>query len=255
VDVPGKRDRGRCSPPHEGLTGRAGACKILQVDKRTLRRLEERGLVKPAVREHDGVRWFDIEALHVLATKLRVRRQGRRPARGALPPGVELCSAEETCRINGWFASGLPLHEIVSRSGKTNETILYLHKQYVTPLGGKGRGGADNGLADEAGEYHPERYHPELDCEPPERSDPARGPKPAGRRPSEEHGPEPAPRAQPEPASASRASPPGVGAPPSATAPPSPPQPPVAARPAHKPFLVPASWCEDEPPPSSKTGT
>jgi hypothetical protein len=132
-----RRRIGRRSPPREGLIGRTQACRILQCDKRTLRRMERDCIVKPALVEPDGVRWFDIEAIRLIAAAMQrgVSVYAKRPRRRVLPPGVERCTGAETAQINDWIAAGLDHAEIVSRSGKSNETIRYLYAQFITPHG------------------------------------------------------------------------------------------------------------------------
>ena len=53
---------GRHYPPSENLTGRSGACGILGIEKRELRRLEDQGVLRPAVVQPNGVR-FDSNKL------------------------------------------------------------------------------------------------------------------------------------------------------------------------------------------------
>jgi hypothetical protein len=139
--TPRPRIGGRYKPPSEKLTGRTGACDILGIDKRGLRRLEDKGVLKPAVVQPNGVRWFDIETVWRLAVerqKAGVKPRPRTP-RSRLPEGVQRVTGTETRRINEWFAAGLSHAEVVMRSGKTNETIRYLYAQYVTPSGGRVR--------------------------------------------------------------------------------------------------------------------
>ena len=86
VNQEAKRIGGMHRPPNERLTGRTGVGRILQCDRRTVRRLEESGLLGPALIEPNGVRWFDIEAAKRLAaTYRRARKTGSR-RRVAKPP-------------------------------------------------------------------------------------------------------------------------------------------------------------------------
>jgi hypothetical protein len=131
---------GRHKPPADNLTGRAGACRILGIDKRELRRLEDQGVLRPAVMQANGVRWFDIDTVW----KLAIERQkvGKKPKRRARrmsshSEGVERVTGAETRQITEWFAAGLSHAEIVLKSGKTHETIRYLYAQYITPSGAR----------------------------------------------------------------------------------------------------------------------
>jgi hypothetical protein len=82
-----KRARiGRRQPPNAELTGRTGACRILAWDKRKFRRWEQQGLVKPALIEPDGVRWYDVEVMRTIAAiQAAVRKEDRRRPREAPP--------------------------------------------------------------------------------------------------------------------------------------------------------------------------
>jgi hypothetical protein len=142
VNTPPKRAvvGGRHLPPAEHLTGRAGACRILGIDKRELRRLEDQGVLRPAVVQPNGVRWFDIETVWRLAVERQ--KAGKKPQRRVrrtsnLPAGVERVTGAETRRITEWFAAGLSHAEIVVKSGRTHETIRYLYAQYITPSGAR----------------------------------------------------------------------------------------------------------------------
>jgi len=131
---------GRHLPPAANLTGRAGACQILGIDKRELRRLEEKGILQPAVLQPNGVRWFDIDTVWRLAIERQKagkvpRRRARRPSNR--PEGVQTVTGAETRKIAGWFAAGLSHAEIVLLSGKTHETIRYLYAQHITPSGAR----------------------------------------------------------------------------------------------------------------------
>lgn len=152
--------KGRRQPPSANLTGRAGACRILGLDKRQLRRLEDQGVVQPSVVEPDGVRWFEVDSLRRLAVAMqkaagRPRRRAR--AKSSRPDGVERVTGAETRQINRWFADGLEHAEVVSRSGKTNETIRYLFAQYVTPSGSRLRATPAPSKAELEPDYYPER--------------------------------------------------------------------------------------------------
>lgn len=220
---------GRHLPPREGLTGRAGACRILQCDKRKLRRMEREGIVKPTLVEPDGVRWFDIETVRQLAAAMQkaVNRQGKRSPRRPLPPNVQRCTGPETRQINDWIAAGVDHAEIVSRSGKTNETIRYLYAQFITPHGRKLRTTSRDTVANEEG-YYPER----------------RLPSPQGRPAPAVRSPTPAPQAFPprSPVPAEwfddRPTKDRAGSP----------------QPDRQRTEVPAVWFDDKKPPGSRTG-
>jgi hypothetical protein len=131
---------GRHKPPADNLTGRAGACRILGIDKRELRRLEDQGVLRPAVMQANGVRWFDIDTVWKLA--IERQKAGKKPQRRARrlsshSEGVERVTGAETRQITGWLAAGLSHAEIVLKSGKTHETIRYLYAQYITPSGAR----------------------------------------------------------------------------------------------------------------------
>ena len=131
---------GRHKPPADNLTGRAGACRILGIDKRELRRLEDQGVLRPAVMQANGVRWFDIDTVWKLA--IERQKAGKKPKRRARrmsshSEGVERVTGAETRQITEWFAAGLSHAEIVLKSGKTHETIRYLYAQYITPSGAR----------------------------------------------------------------------------------------------------------------------
>jgi hypothetical protein len=154
---------GRHLPPAPNLTGRAGACQILGIDKRELRRLEEKGILRPAVVQPNGVRWFDIDTVWRLAVERQKagkmpRRRARRPSNR--PEGVQPVTGAQTRKIAQWFAAGLSHAEIVLLSGKTHETIRYLYAQYITPSGARLRmtapAPADTTLPDPS-------YFPELE--------------------------------------------------------------------------------------------
>ncbi len=77
--------RGRRQPPASNLIGLAAACRILGIDKRQLARLADSLLIRPAIVERDGVRWFDVdvlrqivEAVHQFIALQRQREEGRR---------------------------------------------------------------------------------------------------------------------------------------------------------------------------------
>lgn len=61
---------GRRSPPDKRLIGRTAVGRILHKCKREVRRLEERGIIKPALIESDGTKWFSAAAIRALATRL-----------------------------------------------------------------------------------------------------------------------------------------------------------------------------------------
>ncbi len=110
---------GRHKPPAANLTGRTGACGILGIDKRELRRLEDQGVLRPAMVQPNGVRWFDIETVWRLAVERQ--KAGKKPQRRVrrtsnLPAGVERVTGAETRRITEWFAAGLSHAEIVVQS-------------------------------------------------------------------------------------------------------------------------------------------
>ena len=127
---------GRHKPPAANLTGRSGACRILGIEKRELRRLEQQGALQPAVLQPNGVRWFDIDAVWRLAVE-RQKAGKKQQRRARRPEGVERVTGAETRRITEWFAAGLSHAEIVLQSGKTHETIRYLYAQYITPSGAR----------------------------------------------------------------------------------------------------------------------
>ncbi len=82
-----KRVGGRHRPPNDRLTGRTGVGRILHCDRRTVRRLEEDGLLAPTVVEPNGVRWFDIEMVKRLAATYRRARKRTGRQRSRPPPG------------------------------------------------------------------------------------------------------------------------------------------------------------------------
>jgi hypothetical protein len=216
---------GRHKPPADNLTGRSGACRILGIDKRELRRLEQQGVLQPAVLQPNGVRWFDIDAVWRLAVERqkagkKQQRRARRTSRR--PEGVERVTGAETRQITEWFAAGLSHAEIVVKSGKTHETIRYLYAQYITPSGARLRMTAPSSAAPTV---EPTGYFPEHE------------PSPTAGRPR---------RVGPLPAPPSLAMPgPIVSAAPA-------PQPQPAALPAtgRRPLTqVPSSWFTDPLPP------
>jgi hypothetical protein len=141
VHTPPKRAMGgRHKPPAANLTGRSGAAAILGIDRREVRRLEEQGVLRPAVVQANGVRWFDIDTVWKLA--IERQKAGKKPQRRARPKsdeseGIERVTGAETRQITEWFAAGLSHAEIVLKSGKTHETIRYLYAQYITPSGAR----------------------------------------------------------------------------------------------------------------------
>jgi hypothetical protein len=151
---------GRHYPPSENLTGRSGACGILGIEKRELRRLEDQGVLRPAVVQPNGVRWFDIETVWRLAVERQKagKKAQRRAPRRSRPEGVERVTGAETRQITAWFAAGLSHAEIVLQSGKTHETIRYLYAQYVTPSGARLRMTAPSARPSGA---EPAGYYPE----------------------------------------------------------------------------------------------
>jgi hypothetical protein len=152
---------GRHRPPNASLTGRSGACKILGVDKRELRRMEASGVLKPAIVQPNGVRWFDIETVWRLALeRFKDRKSRHRPRRPSLrPEGVERVTGAETRQITQWFAAGLSHAEVVVLSGKTHETIRYLYAQYITPNGAKVR--MSSATPGQRAAHTPPDYYPE----------------------------------------------------------------------------------------------
>jgi hypothetical protein len=66
---------GRRRPPNEGLIGRTEVGRILQRDRRTVRRYEAQELLRPAIIEADGVRWFDRNAVKALAARFALMRR------------------------------------------------------------------------------------------------------------------------------------------------------------------------------------
>jgi hypothetical protein len=152
---------GRHKPPAANLTGRSGAAAILGIDRREVRRLEEQGVLRPAVVQANGVRWFDIDTVWKLA--IERQKAGKKPQRRARPmtgepEGIERVTGAETRQITAWFAAGLSHAEVVLQSGKTHETIRYLYAQYITPSGARLRRTGRSSTLD------PEEYFPE--CEP-----------------------------------------------------------------------------------------
>ena len=74
---------GRHKPPAANLTGRSGVAAILGIDRREVRRLEEQGILRPAVVQANGVRWFDIDTVWKLA--IERQKAGKKPQRRARP--------------------------------------------------------------------------------------------------------------------------------------------------------------------------
>lgn len=152
---------GRHKPPAANLTGRSGAAAILGIDRREVRRLEEQGVLRPAVVQANGVRWFDVDTVWKLA--IERQKAGKKPQRRARPmtgepEGIERVTGAETRQITAWFAAGLSHAEVVLQSGKTHETIRYLYAQYITPSGARLRRTGRSSALDPA-EYFPE-YEP-----------------------------------------------------------------------------------------------
>jgi hypothetical protein len=75
---------GRRRPPNEGLIGRTEVGRILQRDRRTVRRYEAKELLTAAIIEADGVRWFDRNAVKALAARFALMR--RASGSGRLKP-------------------------------------------------------------------------------------------------------------------------------------------------------------------------
>ena len=73
---------GRHKPPAPNLTGRSGAAAILGIDRREVRRLEEQGVLRPAVVQANGVRWFDIDTVWKLAIERQKPARSPSAARG-----------------------------------------------------------------------------------------------------------------------------------------------------------------------------
>jgi hypothetical protein len=73
-------------PPNDRLTGRTGVGRILQCDRRTVRRLERAGILVPTVVEPNGVRWFDIEMVKRMAAMNRRAGKAVARKRSAPPP-------------------------------------------------------------------------------------------------------------------------------------------------------------------------
>ncbi|MGD0524232.1 MAG: hypothetical protein ABSE49_03755 [Polyangiaceae bacterium] len=149
---------GRHKPPAAHLTGRSGVAAILGIDRREVRRLEEQGILRPAVVQANGVRWFDIDTVWKLA--IERQKAGKKPQRRARPKsdeseGIERVTGAETRQITAWFAAGLSHAEVVLQSGKTHETIRYLYAQYITPSGARLRRTGRSPTLD------PEEYFPE----------------------------------------------------------------------------------------------
>jgi hypothetical protein len=82
-----KRGGGRRRPPNESLIGRTEVARLLQRDRRTVCRYEKQALLKPALIEADGVRWFDREAVKVLAAHCALTRRARGGAGTRQRPG------------------------------------------------------------------------------------------------------------------------------------------------------------------------
>jgi hypothetical protein len=75
---PPKRGGGWRRPPREGLIGRTEAALLLQCDRIWIRRhYQKNGLLKAAVTEPDGVEWFELEAVKLLASSMK-RKRGRK---------------------------------------------------------------------------------------------------------------------------------------------------------------------------------
>jgi hypothetical protein len=84
-----KRIGGTHRPPREGLIGRTDVGRLLQCDRRTVRRYERIGLLIPAAVQPNGVRWFDIEVVRRMALTFKRSRRGRsRPVTGPAPDAV-----------------------------------------------------------------------------------------------------------------------------------------------------------------------
>jgi hypothetical protein len=157
--------RGRRQPPAANLTGRAGACRILGIEKRQFRRLEDQGVIRPSVVEHDGVRWFDIDELRRLAVAWQRAAKARSRVRvvKTRPEGVERVTGAENRQIYRWFDEERSHAEVVQLSGKTAETIRYLHQQWRTPNGCRLRAPTAH---DREAEREPSAYFPERDMLP-----------------------------------------------------------------------------------------
>lgn len=88
-----RRAPGRSQPPANNLIGLSGASRILGIDRRKLERLEDSLLIRLAIVERDGVRWFDVNVLHGIVEAVRQlialqtqREEGRRRRAGAKTP-------------------------------------------------------------------------------------------------------------------------------------------------------------------------
>lgn len=79
------RGGGRRRPPNDRLIGRTEVARLLGCDLGTVRRLGERELLKPALVEADGVRWFDLEAMQLLAAQMKVLLAAKMKKRRARP--------------------------------------------------------------------------------------------------------------------------------------------------------------------------
>jgi hypothetical protein len=160
-NAPARARGGRHKPPAANLTGRSGAAGILGIDRREVRRLEDQGVLRPAVIQPNGVRWFDIDTVWKLA--IERQKAGKKPQRRARPTsdeseGIERVTGAETRQITAWFAAGLSHADVVLQSGKTHETIRYLYAQHITPSGARLRRTARSPATAtlEAPEYYPE---------------------------------------------------------------------------------------------------
>jgi len=84
-----KQGGGRRRPPNDALIGRTEVARLLQCNRSTVCGYEKKGLLKPAIIEPDDVRWFEREAVQVLAAYFALKRRGSsagRGRRGNAPP-------------------------------------------------------------------------------------------------------------------------------------------------------------------------
>ena len=91
-----KRGGGRRRPPNERLIGRTEVARLLQCHRSTVARHERQGLLKAAVVEPDGVSWFDLELVKVLAAHFALKRRGGSAGRGrrSNPPSAPTSPSE-----------------------------------------------------------------------------------------------------------------------------------------------------------------
>jgi hypothetical protein len=160
VSKPSKRV-GRRSPPCGGLIGCTDVSRLLGCSKRTVRRRQQDGFLVHAVKEPDGVLWYDEEKMRRLAETTGIALPPRH-AREEREPRVETCTEDEIRAIHDAFEANVPHEEIGRQFGKSIETIRYLYAQACRGLGVRrippsSRRSVPQSSASDGSDYFPER--------------------------------------------------------------------------------------------------